>query len=205
MEINNRTSINLKRKPEILIKKLVDSIPKRLVPRLGFPDFHLTNTLLHSYAVMYEKYEMVSSQEAQQNFLNYIDTDVWAFTSFKIEEHGDVYLALDTRYNGIVQYHKPIEFVVLHEIGHHWLFGRFEQEMPSGELSENRADDYAMACFLNYVSTNNIRTGFEEPFHPMWKEVVQKAKGIKINGNNAMKKGTETMSWLRTRRIQYGI
>lgn len=205
MQVYDRTTLSLKKNPTTLIYNLVQSIPKRMVPRMGFPNFHLTHTLLHSYAVMYERYDSVKNKREQEAFVKYLSTNVWAFTAFRREQEGDVYLALETRLDGKTTYYRPLEFSILHEIGHHWLFGRGEQGPADDLQSENFADDYAMACFLHYAITKDIKQGYFQSFHPIWKEAIKMARSKGLNGVNLLRVGEEVMAWCRIRSIQYGI
>ena len=161
MKVNNYMTDFKHKSAELLIFMLIKSIPKLLKPANGWPDINLTNSLFHSYGVMYRKYYPTGRKEEEDNFKFNMENNVWAFTADIGKGKSDIYLALKQRLENkeIYNEHYPsIEHVVFHEIGHQYYFnkginvGYFE--------AEHLADIYANACMINLYQKNKNFEGY---------------------------------------------
>ena len=165
MKVNNYMTDFEHKSAELLIFMLIKSIPKLLKPANGWPDINLTNSLFHSYGVMYRKYYPSGNTEEEREFLFNLKNNIWAFTKNCGKNKGDIYLALKQRLNRKEIYngdHPSVEHVIFHEIGHQYYFSNgidvnfFEHEYL--------ADIYANACMINLYQKNKNFEGYYSKF-----------------------------------------
>lgn len=156
-EINicDRTERDWEKSPCELIQIISESIPEKLIPPSGFPNFYLTNTLLHSVAVKNEKNGANFNAEEQENFFRWNNNGSWALVTFK-KPNNDVYLALGTRFDKRATYSVPIEFTILEMIGRCWQYANGYHD------NDEILQEYTCFCFLNYIRSNPI--GYYQPF-----------------------------------------
>ena len=180
MEVNNYMTDFEYKSPEVLMFMLVKSIPRILKPTFGFPIINLTNSLFHSYGVMYRKYYPSGRKEEEEDFKFNMENNVWAFTANVGENKSDIYLALKQRLSSDVynDSYPSIEHVVFHEIGHQYYFSRgidtnlFE--------SEHLADIYANACMINLFQNNANYDGYYQKFSERSIKILKESTKRKI-------------------------
>lgn len=166
---------------EVLIFMLVKSIPKILKPKNGWPTINLTNSLFHSYGVMYNKYYPSGAIEEERDFLFNLKNNVWAFTVNIGNNKSDIYLALKQRLEKKEIYGKDypsIEHVVFHEIGHQFYYSHgINLNMFD---SEQMADIYANACMLNLYIKNKCFSGYYNDFSERSLKILEEFKSKRV-------------------------
>lgn len=166
---------------EVLIFMLVKSIPKILKPKNDWPTINLTNSLFHSYGVMYNKYYPSGKEEEERDFLFNMKNNVWAFTVNTGRDKSDIYLALKQRLEKTETYGKDypsIEHVVFHEIGHQFYYS--QKINPNMFDSEHLADIYANACMLNLYLKNKDFNGYYHKFSDRSMKILGEFKSKRI-------------------------
>lgn len=166
---------------ELLIFMLVKSIPKILKPKNDWPTINLTNSLFHSYGVMYNKYYPSGKEEEERDFLFNMKNNVWAFTVNTGGDKSDIYLALKQRLEKTEIYGKDypsIEHVVFHEIGHQFYYSK--EINPNMFDSEHLADIYANACMLNLYLKNKDFNGYYHEFSDRSMKILGEFKSKRI-------------------------
>ncbi len=187
MMVHNYMAQTPAKDPVKHIINMVNTIPDKLMPRYGLSDFHLTNTLLHSYAIAQQGYESVDYEDAEREFMIFHAQHTWAMTFYGDDCHpGDTYLALQKRLDnkgGI--YKKPLEFTIFHEIGHQFFHQQGVKQVGTVDKEfEELADVYGLACFLNLFLNYKLKP--YEPFNAEWKGIILKAKRMKFSEENMM-------------------
>ena len=166
---------------EVLIFMLVKSIPKILKPKNDWPTINLTNSLFHSYGVMYNKYYPSGAIEEERDFIFNLKNNVWAFTLNIGNNKSDIYLALKQRLEKKEIYgkdHPSIEHVVFHEIGHQFYYSNgINLNMFD---SEQMADIYANACMLNLYIKNKCFRGYYNDFSERSLKILEEFKSKRV-------------------------
>ena len=157
LEINicDRTERDWEKSPYGLIKIISESIPEGLIPPSGFPNFYLSNTLLHSFAIKNEGNESNFDIEEQEEFISWSNTNSWAFIAYE-KPNSNIFLALGERLDKKAAYSVPIEFTILEMIGLGWQYSNGYQN------NNEMFNEYTCFCFLNYIQNNPA--GYYQPF-----------------------------------------
>lgn len=184
--INYMTDFNYK-SAEILIFMLIKSIPSNLKPNNGWPVINLTNSLFHSYGVMYRKYYASGREEEERDFIFNYKNNVWAFTVNVGNEKSDIYLALKQRIEKTDIYGKDypsIEHVVFHELGHQYYSSKFiNKNFFDTELL---ADIYANACMINLYQKNKNFEGYYHKFSDRSLNILKETTVKKIRAKELL-------------------
>lgn len=192
MVVRNYISADIKN-PEPLIRKLLHSIPKSLIPKNGFPDFHITNSLFHSYGVMYQKYKP-TGEDSEEEFYDFCKKqNVWAFSCMSTERSGDVYLGLRRRVEKNEDYVHSVEHVIFHEVGHHFYYQKgidltTDKSVVDFDF-EHRADAYANACMLNYFQMDMKANGYYESFSERLLQIIRETTSMDIRADKLLRIG----------------
>ena len=184
--------------PEIFLHFLVNSIPRCLIPKNGFPDFYLANTLFHLYGVMYGRHAPSGMKKEEDTFDFNRRNNVWAFTvwckkPFGETTKGDVYLALKERIErqkkAEIGYDCSIEHVVFHEIGHQFYIGKGIVLGKSAAVDfehEYLSDIYANACMISLHKKHAGYDGYYFKFPERTKKILKQTEKMKINSKNIL-------------------
>ena len=171
MIINHSTISNI---DVNMVKILITSIPRNLKPKLGTPTIHLTNSLFHSFCLMYSKYPTTGDKSEEEFFDFCRKQKVWAFSCMPTKDSGDVYLALKERKNRDISFFS-IEHTIFHEIGHLFHYGNGINIYGSMDVEhEALSDIYANACMINLFNktkTNGMLSKFSEKSMKILKEI----------------------------------
>ena len=167
-----------------MVKVLITSIPRDLRPKLGMPIIHLTNSLFHSFCLMYNKYPTTGS-ESEEKFFDFCrEQKVWAFSCMPTKDCGDVYLALKERKERKISYFS-IEHTIFHEVGHIFHYENGIDISGSMDVEhETLSDIYANACIINLYNktkTSGILSNFSEKSINILKETKVKGKVKLLN------------------------
>lgn len=167
------------------IEFLMKTIPNELVPKNGIPEIHITNSLFHSYGVMYQKY-IPTGEKSEEDFFNFCrEQNVWAFTCLQFYEKGDTYLSICERLNNKI-YSRSVEHAIFHEIGHlyHYQNGIMLSSAIDTE-HESLSDIYANACIINLIMNYKKYSLIDESKNYI-KEIVHKYVKRKILSSKNM-------------------
>lgn len=155
INICDRTERDWEKSPHELIKIISESIPEKLISPSGFPNFYLTNTLLHSFVVSNERNESNFDAEEQEKLIHWNNKNSWAFITYK-KPRSDIFLALGARLDKRAIYSVPLEFSILEMIGRSWQYSNGNQS------NDEMFNEYVCFCFLNYIQNNPV--GYYQPF-----------------------------------------
>jgi hypothetical protein len=184
--ISNRITEAIK-PPEKMINEMIDTIPSKFIPRHGFPHFILTNSLFHSYGMMFSKYQPSGSKMEEERFDFFRSQKVWALSCLESDKQGLVLLALKQRVENKKDYQLPIELVTFHEIGHHYYFDKNTTIEAVVDFNhEKESDIYGLACFVNYCNETGSN-GYYEKFNGKTISRLERARELGLNRKNMMK------------------
>lgn len=164
------------------IEKMLKTIPTGLIPRNGLPTIHLTNSLFHSYGIMYQKYQP-SGEEEEEEFFDFCKRqNVWAFTCLQQINNGDTYLSIKERFNEKNEYFRSAEHSIFHEIGHLYYYQKgIGLSSIIDKEHETLSDIYANACILNMIKNHKEYDFFDKKRGKEIEGIVSKYS-IKKNG-----------------------
>lgn len=191
MVINNYAA-NVSKSPEKLIASMIETIPAKLMPENGIPKFNITNSLFHSYGVMFNEWKATGSKIEEEKFDFFRSMKVWAFSCLEKNDSGSIFLALKQRIDKRKEYKLPIELVIFHEIGHHYYYGKGVGLDLSNMIDfdhETKADIYGLACFINYYNTTRDK-GYYEKINPDIFNKIITANNAGFNIKNMIKVST---------------
>lgn len=176
---------------EFFVSKLVNSIPKCLVPKNGIPDLNLTNSIFHSYGIMFRKYFPTGTKEEEEFFDFCRAQKTWAFSCLRLKERGDTYLSFKERLESKEKndiYKFSLEHVVFHEIGHHFYYQRGIDVSSILDVEhETLADIYANACMINFFQKNKPYNGIILPLSKRSIEILNKETSKRIKNEDLLK------------------
>lgn len=133
------------------IEFLMSTIPKELLPQNGIPTIHVTNSLFHSYGVMYQKYSPTGEASEEEFFDFCRKQNVWAITCLQSFGNGDTYLSINDRLTKNI-YARSVEHAIFHEIGHLYYYQNgIGLSSTIDTEHESLADIYANACIVNLI------------------------------------------------------
>ena len=148
VKIEDATGIAWEESPVELIHSLIKSIPPELAPKC-----HYMTRILHpdSSGPNFPEFQLVVHPPSYQT--------VTAMGKFAT---CSVHLAISRE-----GYRKvPIEYRIFYYIGIEWL-GSYEKYDENNEDEiEHRINEYATVCFVNYIQSKNIASGFHGDFPP---------------------------------------
>ena len=154
------------------IEFLISTIPKSLIPKRGIPRVRVTNSLFHSFCLMYNMYLARGIKEEEDFFVMCKRHSVWAFSCLPPGRDCDIFLALKERIERDFSIFS-MEHVIFHKMGH--VFYHDKGLEINGSLyleSETMADIYANACMINFYKKTKI-TGLFSKFENISLKILE--------------------------------